>query len=287
MQRLLTHQANKAGPSQLCRALGVSRSGLHAALKRRQQRPVITEQAVQVRAAFAASGGTYGTRRISAALRQQGIHAGRHRVRSIMRGQGLRACWRRKFVHTTDSRHALPVADNLLDRQFQPEQPNTAWAGDITYVRTDSGWLYLAVVIELYSRKVIGWACAPHMQSWLVCQALNMAITTRQPAPGLLMHTDRGSQYASQAHTALLAAHQLCPSMSRKGNCWDNAVTERFFLNLKMERIWRRQYANHAEAQRDIADYIVNFYNPHRLHSSLGYLSPSQFEQLQPSPHHH
>lgn len=241
---------------------------------------------MQLQAIFAASGATYGTRRLSAALHHQGLGAGRHRVRSLMRRHGLRAAWRRKFVHTTDSRHDLPVAEHLLQRQFQPNEPNRAWAGDITYVRTASGWLYLAVVIELYSRKVIGWACAPHMQASLVCQALHMAITTRQPKPGLLVHTDRGSQYASHAHTALLAQHPLQPSMSRKGNCWDNAVAERFFLSLKMERLWRRPYANHAEAQRDIADYIVNFYNPTRLHSSLGYRSPMQFEQ-QPSTHHH
>ncbi len=167
----------------------------------------------------------------------------------------------------------------MLARRFRPERPNEAWASDITYIRTRSGWLYLAVVLDLFSRKIVDWAMAPSMPAELACSALNLAIVTRQPAPGLLVHSDRGSQYASQAHTALLLRHGLICSMSRKGNFWDNAVMERFFLNLKMERVWQRDYATHAEAQADIADYITGFYNPVRLHSTLGYLSPSNYEQ--------
>lgn len=168
-----------------------------------------------------------------------------------MRANGLRARWRRKFTHTTDSCHDLPVAGNLLDRQFKPDEPNQAWASDITYVRTRSSWLYLAVVLDLFSRKVVGWAMAASLPAQLVCEALHMAIASRLPPPGLLVHSDRGSQYASQLYTGL-QRHALVGSMSRKGNCWDNAVMERFFLNLKMERVWTRDYANHAEAKRTL-----------------------------------
>lgn len=279
MQSLLT--ANKANIRQLSRTFGISRSGLYSARQRSlAPKAPLCVQALSLQALFAASGATYGSRRLRAALQRQGVAIGRYKVRTLMRCYGLHARWKRKFTHTTDSKHQLPVAENVLNRQFQPEQANRAWVGDITYVHTASGWLYLAVVLDLFSRKVVGWAMASHMQSTLVCDALRMAIGARQPQPGLLMHTDRGSQYASQAHTELLGAYGLEQSMSRKGNCWDNAVCERFFLNLKMERVWQGQYANHAEAQRDIADYIVNFYNAQRLHSTLGYMPPNEFEQL-------
>jgi transposase InsO family protein len=181
-------------------------------------------------------------------------------------------------MHTTDSRHSLPIADNVLDRQFRPAVANVSWVADITYIRTRSGWLYLAAVMDLFSRKIIGWAMAPSMPAELVCAALQMAIAQRNPPPGLIVHSDRGSQYASETHRALLAHHGLRASMSRKGNCWDNAVMERFFLSLKMERVWQRAYANHAEAIRDVADYIVGFYNNVRLHSTLGYLPPNAYE---------
>ena len=173
----------------------------------------------------------------------------------------------------------LPTSPNVLDRQFNPAQPNQAWVTDITYIRTRSGWLYLAVVLDLFARKVVGWAMAPDMQASLVCRALQLAIVQRQPAAGLIVHSDRGSQYASAAHQGLLVKHGLVGSMSRKGNCWDNAVMERFFLSLKTERVWQRDYANHAEAMTDIADYIVAFYNSVRLHSKLGNLPPNAFEQ--------
>jgi putative transposase len=279
MQNLLT--ASKANMKQLSRTFGMSRSGLYSARQRSlAPKAPLCAHALSLQATFAVSGATYGSRRLRAALKRQGIAIGRYKVRTLMCRHGLRARWKRKFTHTTDSKHQLPVAENVLNRQFQPEQANRAWVGDITYIRTASGWLYLAVVLDLFSRKVVGWAMAPHMQASLVCDALRMAIGARQPQPGLLMHTDRGSQYASQAHTELLNAYGLRQSMSRKGNCWDNAVCERFFLNLKMERVWQGQYANYGEAQRDIADYIVNFYNAQRLHSTLGYVSPNEFEQL-------
>jgi transposase InsO family protein len=276
----LIHQGQKeASVSRWCRVLSVSRSGFYHARRQQQGAPKPCSESAALKAAYLASGGNYGSRRLMASLRAQGLCIGRYRVRRLMHWYGLRARWRRKFVHTTNSRHGLPVADNVLQRQFRPVAADRAWAGDITYVRTRAGWLYLATVMDLYSRKIVGWAMAPHLQADLVCQALSQAIEARRPQPGLLVHTDRGSQYASESHRALLARHGLVASMSRKGNCWDNAVMERFFLNLKMERVWQRDYANHAEAVRDISDYIVNFYNETRLHSTLGYRSPNQVER--------
>ena len=265
--------------SQACRILEVSRSGYYAAAKRRRATPAACAASVYLKAAFAASGRTYGSRRLLTALRARGLTMGRHRVRSLMRANALRSVWRRKFVHTTDSRHAMPVSANVLARQFDRPLPNQAWVCDITYLRTRSGWLYLAAVLDLHSRKIVGWAMAPQMPAALVCAALQMAIVQRNPAAGLLVHSDRGTQYASAEHQALLTKYGLLGSMSRKGNCWDNAVMERFFLNLKMERVWQKDYANHAEAMTDVADYIVGFYNCERLHSTRGNLSPNAFER--------
>jgi len=278
--RFIEHLSKKAIPvERLCRVLGVSRSGYYGSRQRARRRPAACLTSMQVKAEFAASGKVYGSRRLCAVLRSQGSRIGRHRVRRLMRENRLHALWRRKFVHTTDSGHALPVSHNVLDRRFDPSGPNQAWVSDITYIRTRGGWLYLAVVLDLYARKVVGWAMAPTMHAELVCSALQLAIAQRQPAPGLIVHSDRGSQYASASHQALLARYGLVGSMSRKGNCWDNAVMERFFLSLKTERVWRRDYANHAEAMVDVADYIVAFYNSVRLHSKLGNLPPNAFEQ--------
>ena len=271
-------QKKAVAVDQVCRLLEVSRSGYYAARRRSTVAPVVCEASVQLKAAFAASAGAYGSRRLRTAVASRGVVIGIFRLRRLMRQHGLRSTWKRKFVHTTDSKHALPISPNVLDRQFNPTQPNQAWVADITYIRTRSGWLYLAVVLDLFARKVVGWAMAPDMQAGLVCRALQLALVQRRPAPGLIVHTDRGSQYASAVHQALLAKHGLVGSMSRKGNCWDNAVMERFFLNLKMERVWQRDYANHAEATSDIADYIVSFYNNVRLHSKLGNLPPNAFE---------
>ena len=265
--------------SQACRVLDVSRSGYYAAAKRAQAAPVVCADSVHVKAAFAASGRTYGSRRVRAALCTQGVTMGRYRVRSLMRTNGLRPVWRRKFIHTTDSKHAMPVSSNVLARQFERPLPNQAWVCDITYIRTRSGWLYLAAVLDLHSRKIVGWAIAPEMPATLVSAALQMAIVQRNPDAGLIVHSDRGTQYASAEHQNLLKKHGLVGSMSRKGNCWDNAVMERFFLNLKMERVWQKDYANHSEAMTDVADYIVGFYNSMRLHSTLGNLSPNAFER--------
>jgi len=267
---------------QACRVLEVSRSGYYAhqtAARQRLATPVVCAATVHLKAAFAASHKAYGSRRLTTEMAKRGVAMGRHRVRTLMRLNGLRPVWRRKFVHTTDSNHGLAVSPNVLNRQFEQELPNQAWVCDITYIRTRSGWLYLAAVLDLHSRKIVGWAMSPAMPAALVSAALQMAIVQRNPAAGLIVHSDRGTQYASAEHRALLSKHGFVGSMSRKGNCWDNAVMERFFLNLKMERVWQKDYANHAEASNDIADYIVGFYNAARLHSKLGNMSPNAFER--------
>ena len=273
----LVKQLKKAYPVKtVCRVLEVSRSGFYENQPDRQSNLALE---ACVKASFSVSGRCYGSRRLSVALREHGYHFGRYKVRRLMRKYGLRASWKRKFVHTTDSKHELSVAENLLNRQFDPATPNQAWTSDITYIRTGSGWLYLAVVMDLFSRKIVGWAMASHMQTSLVSNALQMALQQRKPPRGLLLHSDRGSQYASDDYQKLLKAHGIVCSMSRKGNCWDNAPMERFFLNLKMERVWQRTYANHSEAIRDITGYIVGFYNTCRLHSKLNYLPPVVYEQ--------
>ena len=272
-------QENAVTVSQACRTLEVSRSGYYAAAKRRSTAPVVCAASVHLKAAFAANGRTCGSRRLRAALDMGGVTMGRHRVRSLMRANGLHPLWKRKFLHTTDSTHTMPVSPNVLARQFDKALPNQAWVSDITYIRTRSGWLYLAAVLDLHSRKIVGWAMAPEMPATLVCTALQMAIVQHNPAAGLVVHSDRGTQYASAQHQGLLKKYGLMGSMSRKGNCWDNAVIERFFLNLKMERVWQKDYANHSEAMTDVADYIVGFYNCTRLHSKLGNLSPNAFER--------
>lgn len=261
-----------------CRILGVSRSGFYES-KNRMIKPEPCKTSIYLQAAFTASGQSYGSRRLVTALENKGIKIGRYKVCRLMRACNIKPVWKKRFIRTTDSRHNLPIAENILNRQFNPAQPDVAYVSDITYIRTQSGWLYLAIVLDLFSRKIVGWAMAPSMPAELVCTALSMAISQRQPKRGLIVHSDRGSQYASAQYQALLTKHGFVCSMSRRANCWDNAVAERFFLNLKMERVWQCEYANHAEAKRDITDYIVQFYNRTRLHSVLGNLSPSAFEQ--------
>jgi len=276
--QLVQQWQEKAVPvAQACRVLGVSRAGYYQSRCRAAPAKDVLAS-VQVKAAFTASGRSYGSRRVRMALAQRGVQMGRFRVRRLMRENGLRPVWKRKFVSTTDSKHDYPVAQNLLDRQFDVAQPNQAWVSDITYIRTRQGWLYLAVVMDLYARKIVGWAMAPTMPAELVAAALQMAVQQRCPEPGLILHSDRGSQYASDTYQTLLTKYGMRCSMSRKGNCWDNAVMERFFLNLKMERVWHRDYANHAEAQKDVVQYIVGFYNSVRLHSTLGYTTPVHYE---------
>ena len=270
----------KAYPvARVCRLLRISRSGYYEAVQRGLGKVVVDPNEIKLKALFYRHERCFGSRRLLKALQVEGIRMGLFKIRKLMKKLGLAATWKRKFTHTTNSKHDLPVAPNLLDRQFNPSSSNKAWVADITYIRTRSGWLYLAVVMDLYSRKIVGWAMAPHMRAELVCSAMQLAIAQRQPEPGLIAHSDRGSQYAGSEYQALLARHGMQCSMSRKGNCWDNAVMERFFLNLKMERVWRKDYGNHGEAIKDIADYIVRFYNEGRLHSTLGYVSPNQYER--------
>jgi putative transposase len=213
-------QQEAVSVSDACRVLQVSRSGYYAHRRAKPSPKRLQEQA-HVKAAFAASGASYGSRRVMHAVRAQGLQLGRYRTRTLMREAGLRTTWKRKFVSTTDSKHTLPVAGNVLDRRFDVAQPNRAWTSDITYIRTAQGWLYLAVVLDLHSRRVVGWSMAPTMPTDLVVSALLMALQQRRPPPGLLLHSDRGAQYASAEYQALLTRHQIICSMSRKGNCWD------------------------------------------------------------------
>jgi transposase InsO family protein len=272
--------------SLLCRALGVSVSGYYRWCRRRQQggatpRQVANQQlGAAIRTIHAASYGTYGSPRIHAQLRRAGWSCSKQRVERLMRLHGL--CGkhkRRRRPQTTQRQHSWPVAENRLNQAFVAHQPNQKWGADITYIPTAQGWLYLAVILDLFSRKVVGWAMDTTLQTDLVKRALVAALTTRRPDAGLLHHSDRGSQYASQPYQTLLKERQIEVSMSRRGNCYDNAVTESFFATLKVERVNDQRYASPAEAKRDLFRYIEGFYNRCRLHSALGYLSPEQFER--------
>jgi transposase InsO family protein len=221
---------------------------------------------------------TSGSPRIWDALIKQGHRIGEHRVARLMRQDGIRAKTVKTWRATTQSQHQFPVAANMLDRQFTVEAPNRVWAGDLTYVWTAEGWLYLAVILDLYSRRVIGWAMGHRLTVELVERALTMALANRTPLAGLLHHSDRGSQYAATSYQQLLAAHGVTASMSRKGNCWDNACIESFFGTLKRELVYHRHYATRDDATRDIFEYIEVFYNRQRRHSTLGYHSPAEFE---------
>lgn len=223
--------------------------------------------------------GTYGSRRTSRQLRNEGYDVGRYRARNLMKKANVSVKRRKKFKKTTDSKHNLPIAPNLLKREFEVQQPNTVWCADITYLWTMQGWLYLAVVIDLYSRKIVGWAISNHMRSSLVEQALKMAYWHRKPGKGLIHHSDRGSQYAGIEYQKLLKSYGMICSMSRKGDCWDNAVAESFFHTLKTERTNGYLYRTRDEARNDVIDYIEMFYNSRRLHSFIGYKSPNNFEK--------
>ncbi len=221
--------------------------------------------------------GAYGSPRMLREIRERGFPAGKQRIERLMRNNGIRARHKRRYKATTDSKHALPVAPNLLERNFTPSAPNQAWAADLTYVWTTEGWLYLAVVLDLFNREVVGWSIKPRMTADIVTDALTMAWFRRRPAPGLIHHSDRGSQYASQAFQDKLAEYGMVCSMSRKGNCWDNAPSESFFNSLKNERVHGTRYETREEAVADLFAYIEVFYNRSRRHSTLGYKSPTQF----------
>ena len=221
---------------------------------------------------------SYGTRRMAKALRKLGIDCGRCRARTLMRLANVRVRTRKRFVNTTDSKHTLPVANNLLDRKFDVSQPNRYWVSDITYVWTATGWLYLATVMDLYSRRIVGWSINTSMTRQLVMDALLMAIWRGKPGKGL---NHRGSQYCSDDFQSLLEQYDIVSSMSCKGNCWDNAVMERFYHSLKSEQVYYADYQTPDEARKDIVDYIEMFYNSCRAHSYLGYLSPNEYESIQ------
>lgn len=231
--------------------------------------------------AFNKSRATYGTRRLKQVLSKQNQAVSRRRIGRLMRNANLICKTRRKFKATTNSKHNHPVAENHLDRQFAVKQPDQVYAGDITYISTQEGWLYLAVVIDLFSRQIVGWSMTEHMRTKLVNDALLMAIWKRKPAKGLLWHTDRGSQYASEGHRELLKQYGIRQSMSRKGNCWDNAVSESFFHTLKTELVHQQRFLSRDEARQAVFEYIEVFYNRDRLHSANGYLSPVDYEVQQ------
>lgn len=223
---------------------------------------------------------TYGTRRIAEEIEAHGSPCGRFRARTLMNLAGVSARQSKKFKATTDSKHNLPVAPNLLDRQFDVVEPDRVWVSDITYLWTRQGWLYLAVVLDLFHRQVVGWSMSHRINKKLVMDALRMGIGRRCPTPGLIFHTDRGSQYCSHDFQKLLKMNGMISSMSRKGDCWDNAVAESFFGSLKTERVFFTHYKTRDEARRDVVDYIEMFYNSKRRHSYLGYLSPRAYEEM-------
>lgn len=268
-----------------CEVLELSASGYFAWRRRRDEgRPSPggrhSDEALlaHMRAIHAEVKGEYGWPRMHKELLARGIRVGKDRVRRLMQQHGIKARTKGKFVVTTDSRHSLPVAPDLVQRRFDPVAPNQLWCGDITYIATDEGWLYLAVVIDLFSRQVVGWSMQAHMQTRLVKDALAMAWFRRRPEAGLIFHSDRGSQYCSHEMQDALRGWKMRSSMSRKGNCWDNAPTESFWGRLKTASVYGREFATRREAMDAVLDWMA-FYNHRRLHSTLEYLSPMQYEQ--------
>jgi len=263
-----------------CRVLKVSPSGYYAWSGRSPSKREIDDARLidKIRSVCEATGGAYGVRRIHRQLLADGERCSRNRVARLMHLCDIKARRRRLYQVTTDSNHSFPVAQNLLARDFFSAGPNQVWASDITYIWTMEGWLYLGTIIDLHSRMVVGWSMSEHIDRALVLDALSMAVGRRAPGPGLIHHSDRGIQYASKDYQAALSQHKMLCSMSRKGDCWDNAVAESFFSTLKTERVHHRLYRSRDEARRDIFGYIEVFYNRVRLHSTLGYLSPVQFE---------
>lgn len=264
----------------MCEVLRASRSGYYdwcegRVSPRAAARAELTEE---IKAIHEDSRGTYGSPRVLEALKSSGKRVNHKTVERIMKTNGLRSKAKKKFKQTTDSNHKLPIAPNLLDRAFNMSKPNLVWVSDITYVRTGEGWLYLATFIDLFSRKVVGWSMSPRMTADLVVDALRMGVFRNRRAP-LMIHSDRGSQYASDAFRKELRVHRCMRSMSKKGDCWDNAVAESFFSTLKSELVHHEKYKTREQARLSIFDYIETFYNRRRLHSHLNYLSPEMFEK--------
>lgn len=265
----------------LCRVLGVSRSGYFAwrgrpESRRERENRLLLEL---IKAAHTSGKKMYGSPRVHKKLVSAGERCSRGRVERLMRVHGIRAQQKRKFVVTTDSRHDLPVSGNLLGREFSVRKPDRVWASDITYVPTDEGWLYLAGVLDLGMKGVVGWSMSESLDRTLAMDALQMAYHRRRPGAGLIHHSDRGCQYASRDYQTLLRGYGMRSSMSRKGDCWDNAPMESFFATLKKELIYRRKFRTREQARKEIFEYIEVFYNRERLHSSLGYVSPADYER--------
>jgi transposase InsO family protein len=272
--------AEKAFPvAAMCRVFSVTRQGYYAYLKRQTaKRPAEVELQAQIRQAYAEGRGAYGSPRVVAALRNKGVPASKRRVERTMRALGLQGRKRRRFRVTTQANPAHPVAANLLDRNFTADRPNQRWVTDISYVWTDEGWCYLAVILDLFSRAVVGWALDTTLTTQLPLRALDMAVRRRVPGSSLLHHSDRGCQYTSQEYRRALDDLGIDVSMSRKGNCWDNAVAESFFSTIKAELVHDRRWVTRLELRAAVFEYIEVFYNRQRLHSTLGYKSPIQFE---------
>ncbi len=266
--------------SALCRVLGVTKSGYYAWKKR--PKPERARRDAQLAATVAGvhhkSRRTYGSPRVFRELKARGVRVGKKRVERLMRENGLQGRSKRRFKRTTDSRHGGPIAPNLLARKFDVSEPNRVWVTDVTAIATDEGWLYLAPMIDLCSRRVLGWAASEHNDTALALESLRKALRARRPPPGLLHHSDRGSPYASDDYRAELRSCGARQSMSRKGDCWDNAVAESFFATLRAELVDHERYATREAAMRSISDYIDNFYNVERRHSHLDYLNPIEFE---------
>jgi putative transposase len=265
----------------MCRIMGVKSNSFYSYQKRKREKPEDFRHKKMVdlvKEISISSRQTYGQRRIKEALIINGYCVGRYKTRKLMEEAEVWVRHRKKFKVTTDSNHKLPLYKNVLDRDFYVENPDQVYVSDITYIWTQEGWLYLAVVIDLFSRKVVGWSMGSRMKANLVCDALKMAIWQRKPAAGLIVHSDRGSQYASKVYRQLLKTHSFIGSMSRKGDCWDNSVAESFFGSMKQERVQWQSYQTRYEAHQDVLNYISMFYNCERLHSYVGYRSPMQFE---------
>jgi len=271
----------------MCQALEVSESGYYAWACRSPSRAEQRRQQllVAIREIHAEFKGRYGSPRMTVELNDRGHPCTQNMVAQLMSENGIRARTARRSVRTTDSRHSLPVADNVLDRDFQPAGPDLAWCADITYIPTADGWLYLAVVEDLFSRMIVGWSMDETMTSRLVVDALDMAIKRRLPGQGLLAHSDRGSQYASEHYQQLLSRHGIECSMSRVAQCWDNAPVESFFATLKKELVHHEKYDSREQAKASIFEYVECFYNRVRRHSSLGFLSPGDFERTHNPDH--
>ena len=266
----------------MCRALAVSPAGYYAWAARPESRRTAANRRLvtMIRAIHTESRNTYGSPRIHATLQAQGQRIGEHRVARLMRLSAIRAKTVKQWRATTDSAHQYPVVPNTLNRQFAVAHPNQVWAGDITYVWTAEGWLYLAVVLDLYARRVIAWGMGSRLTQELATAALTMAMEHRRPTSGVLHHTDRGAQYAATLYREMLAGYGLTASMSRRGNCWDNAVVESFFHTLKTELVYHRRYIPREEARQDIFEWIEGFDNRPRRHSTLGNRSPAEFEAM-------